>query len=84
VGDPGIRSLHALRGQVSRVGRTFYAASLVLDDGNDNPPTGWGNPGQIGTITVHGNGIAHFSAPGELAADFRLRPGATAWAMTGS
>jgi hypothetical protein len=65
----------------AKIGSDFYAASPVLDDGNGNPPTGWGNPGQIGTMAVYGNGTAHFSAPGGLEADFRLRPGATAWAM---
>lgn len=65
----------------ARIGGDFYAASPVLDDGNGNPPTGWGNPGQIGTMTVYGNGTAHFSAPGGLEADFHLRPGATDWAM---
>ena len=65
----------------AKIGSDFYAASPVLDDGNGNPPTGWGNPWQIGTMTVYGNGTAHFSAPGGLEADFHLRPGATDWRM---
>lgn len=65
----------------AKIGSDFYAASPVLDDGNGNPPTGWANPEQVGTMTVYGNGTAHFSAPGGLEADFRLRPGATTWAM---
>jgi hypothetical protein len=63
----------------AKIGSNYYAASPVLDDGNGNPPTGWGNPGQIGTMTVYGNGTAHFSAPGGLEAEFHLRSGATAF-----
>ena len=65
----------------AKIGSDFYAASTVLDDGNGNPPMGWGNPYQVGTMTVYANGTAHFSAPGGLEADFHLRPGATTWAM---
>ncbi len=65
----------------AKIGSDFYAASAVLDDGNGNPPTGWGNPSQVGTMTVYADGTAHFSAPGGLEADFRLRPGATTWSM---
>ena len=65
----------------AKIGSDFYTASPVLDDGNGNPPIGWGNPGQLGTMTVYSNGTAHFAAPHGLEADFRLRPGATTWAM---
>lgn len=65
----------------AKIGSDFYAASAVLDDGNGNPPTGWGNPYQVGSMTVYADGTAHFSAPGGLEADFHLRPGATTWAM---
>jgi len=65
----------------ARIGNDFYYASPVLDDGNGNPPSGWGNPYQMGTMTVLGNGTAHFSAPRGLEADFQLRPGATSWTM---
>lgn len=63
----------------TKIGGDFYTATPVLADGNGNPPGGWGNPGQVGTMTVYGNGTARFSAPGGLEADFRLRPGATTW-----
>lgn len=63
----------------AKIGSDFYSASPVLDDGNGNPPPGWGNPGQIGTMTVYANGTARFAAPGGLEADFRIRPGATSW-----
>ena len=65
----------------AKIGSDFYAAEPVLGDGNGNPPAGWGNPGQSGTMTVYQNGTAHFAGPGGLTADFRLRPGATSWAM---
>ncbi|WP_052207419.1 hypothetical protein [Sinomonas humi] len=38
----------------TRVGDTFYVAAEPLDDGNGNPPPGWGNPYQSGTMTVDG------------------------------
>jgi hypothetical protein len=38
----------------ARVQETFFAAEQPLDDGNGNPPAGWGNPYQSGTITVEG------------------------------
>jgi hypothetical protein len=70
----------------AKVDNDFYTASpLLFADGNrtspppgwGNPPKGWGNPVQVGTMTVYEDGTAHFSAPGGLEADFRLRPGAT-------
>ena len=66
----------------TRIGGEYYAASPVLDDGSGNPPSGWGNPGQVGTMTVYGDGTARFSAPGGLEANFRVRPGATTWLST--
>ena len=77
-----MRSLHALGVREAKIGRDFYAVSPVLEDGNANPPTGCGNPGQIVIMTAYGNRTAHFFAPGGLAADLRMRLGATAWAMT--
>jgi hypothetical protein len=65
----------------ARIGTVYYAASPVLDDGHGNPPPGWGNPGQVGSMTVRPDGTAHFSASGGLQADFRIRPGATTWAQ---
>jgi hypothetical protein len=67
--------------QEAKIGDTFYAASPVLDDGSGNPPAGWGNPSQVGTMTVPSDGTARFSAPGGLEADFEVRPGATNWSL---
>ena len=61
----------------AKIGSDYYIASPVLDDGEGNPPEGWGNPGQVGTMTVYGDGTAHFTAPGGLDADFLLRPAPT-------
>lgn len=62
----------------ARIGSDYYAADPVLDDGNGNPPRGWGNPSQVGTMTVHPEGTAVFTA-GRLRAHFVLRQGAKDW-----
>ncbi|MFN8167582.1 MAG: hypothetical protein U0S36_02225 [Candidatus Nanopelagicales bacterium] len=64
----------------AKVGRDFYLADPEQGDGG-NPPQGWGNPSQRGTMTVRSDGTARFSAPGGLSADFRVRPGATDWIL---
>jgi hypothetical protein len=64
----------------AKVGRDFYLADPEQGDGG-NPPPGWGNPSQRGTMTVRSDGTARFSAPGGLSADFRVRPGATDWIL---
>jgi hypothetical protein len=35
-----------------RVGNRYYEATPPLSDGSGNPPPGWGNPYQAGTLTV--------------------------------
>lgn len=65
----------------ARIGNDFYYATPVLDDGSGNPPRGWGNPYQTGTMTLRGDGTAHFASPSGLEAVFRLRPGASTWTM---
>jgi hypothetical protein len=64
-----------------RIGDTFYAATPVMDDGSGNPPKGWDNPYQTGTMTVYDDGTARFTATGGLEATFKARPGATDWLM---
>jgi hypothetical protein len=63
----------------AKVGSDFYQASPALNDGEGNPPAGWGNPYQVGTMTVHDDGTAQFVAPGGLKATFKIRRGATDW-----
>jgi hypothetical protein len=51
-----------------------WVAEPVLDDGNGNPPTGWGNPFQPGVMTLTSQDHAEFkSRNGELEATFRPR-----------
>jgi hypothetical protein len=40
---------------------TPYYAEPALSDGNGNPPTGWGNPTDVGTITLTTASTADFS-----------------------
>src|SRR5947209_1545431 len=35
----------------AKVGNRYYQASVPLSDGSGNPPSGWGNPYQQGTLT---------------------------------
>ena len=35
-----------------QVGNRYYAVTPPLSDGSGNPPPGWGNPYQPGTLTV--------------------------------
>lgn len=46
-----------------------YLAEPALDDGNANPPPGWGNPSQRGRLVLTGDGGADFRA-GSLTAHF--------------
>jgi hypothetical protein len=36
----------------AQVGNRYYVATPPLSDGSGNPPPGWGNPYQPGTMTV--------------------------------
>jgi hypothetical protein len=47
----------------------------VLDDGSGNPPAGWDNPFQAGTLTVTGDEAVFTDVDGHEA-HFDLRPGA--------
>lgn len=65
----------------ARVGDQFFVADPVLDDGSGNPLPGWGRGSTVGTMTVYDDGTARFVTAGGLQATFRLRPGATAFAV---
>jgi hypothetical protein len=56
----------------------WYEAVHPLTDGHGNPPPGWSNPGQPGTITLTSPTRAIFRDPAGHRVEFRLRPGATA------
>lgn len=65
----------------ARVQDTFFAAVQPLDDGHGNPPAGWGNPYQSGTITVEGQSAVFRDDSGHTVT-FRERPGATSYLRT--
>ena len=56
----------------------YYEAVHPLSDGNGNPPDGWGNPQQSGTMRAVSPVEAEFRHPAGHVVLFRLRPGATA------
>jgi len=47
----------------ARIDGTFWRARHPLSDGNGNPPRGWGNPLQAGTLTVLSRTTARFTSP---------------------
>jgi len=61
-----------------RVDDTFFLAETPLDDGQGNPPPGWGNPYQAGTVTVSGSKAVFRDDNGHIIT-FLARPGATAF-----
>ncbi|MFF2246566.1 hypothetical protein ACFVTM_20615 [Arthrobacter sp. NPDC058130] len=62
----------------ARVQDTFFVADRPLDDGQGNPPAGWDNPYQSGTITVTGSQAVFHDDSGHTVT-FHERPGATAF-----
>ena len=52
----------------------MYRANPDLDNGIHNPPEGWSNPYQVGTMRLDSDGTATFTS-GELVARFVLAPG---------
>lgn len=63
----------------ARIGDTYYLADDPLDDGQGNPPPGWGNPFQDGTMTFPAPGVAVFSDRLGHVVRFHARPGATSF-----
>lgn len=59
-----------------RVEDTFFVAETPLDDGQGNPPPGWGNPYQDGAVTVSGSKAIFRDDNGHIVT-FLARPGAT-------
>ncbi|SDP39974.1 hypothetical protein SAMN04487914_11050 [Arthrobacter sp. ok909] len=64
-----------------QVQHTFFVADQPLDDGHGNPPAGWANPYQPGTITVAGFTAVFHDDTGH-AVTFHERPGATSFLRT--
>jgi hypothetical protein len=61
----------------ARLGNRFFEAVHPLSDGQGNPPPGWGNPYQQGTVTLLSPTRAVFRDNAGHKVQFRLRPGAT-------
>lgn len=57
-------------------GRYFQRVGGVLDDGSGNPPSGWGNPFQHGTLSISGD-VAVFRDKVGHVETFKVRSGAT-------
>jgi hypothetical protein len=60
----------------ARVGSQYYRAVHPLSDGAGNPPVGWGNPYQAGTMTLVSATEAVFTDGVGHRVVFRVRPGA--------
>ncbi|MCX4825549.1 hypothetical protein OG883_38010 [Streptomyces sp. NBC_01142] len=65
----------------ARVGSTYFEAETPLSDGSGNPPDGWDNPTQSGTMTVKSDTEAVFTDDAGHEVKFRARPGATAYKL---
>ena len=61
----------------ARLGGRQFEAVHPLSDGQGNPPAGWGNPFQRGTMTLLSPTLALFRDHAGHRVLFRLRPGAT-------
>jgi hypothetical protein len=61
----------------ARIGSRYFEAVHPLSDGQGNPPAGWGNPFQAGTITLLSPAEALFQDHAGHHVLFRLRSGAT-------
>jgi hypothetical protein len=63
----------------ARIGSRYFEAAHPLSDGQGNPPAGWGNPFQQGTMTLLSPSEAVFRDDAGHYVRFRLRPGATSF-----
>ncbi|WP_230854658.1 hypothetical protein [Arthrobacter terrae] len=64
-----------------RVQDTYFVADKPRDDGLGNPPLGWGNPYQAGSITVAGSEAVFRDENGHTVT-FHAKAGATAFLKT--
>ena len=63
----------------ARIGNRYFEAADPLTDGAGNPPAGWGNPYQQGTMTLLSPTTAVFRDDSGHHIVFRLRPGTTSF-----
>lgn len=61
----------------ARIGNRYFEAVHPLSDGQGNPPPGWGNPYQPGTMSALSPTTVVFRDRAGHRVQFRLRPGAT-------
>ncbi|MCZ4125558.1 hypothetical protein [Streptomyces sp. H39-S7] len=61
----------------ARIGSTYFEARTPLSDGAGNPPDGWDNPTQRGTMTLKSATEAVFTDGAGHAVTFRARSGAS-------
>ena len=61
----------------ARIGHRYFEAVHPLSDGAGNPPAGWGNPYQQGTMTLLSPATAVFRDHAGHRVQFGLRRGAT-------
>ncbi|MDX3485551.1 hypothetical protein [Streptomyces sp. ID05-18] len=61
----------------AHIGSTYYEAETPLTDGNGNPPEGWDNPFQHGTMTLKTETEGVFTDDAGHEVKFRARPGAS-------
>lgn len=63
--------------ELSHDGKWYVRNGGALTDGNGNPPAGWDNPMQSGSLTIRG-ATATFTDDAGHRETFSERPGATA------
>ena len=67
---------HCGIGEIKAFGKYFERVGGTLGDGFGNPPKGWGNPYDSGTLSVVGNSAVFRDSRGHEV-NFKLRPKAT-------
>ena len=67
---------HCGIGEIKAFGKYFERVGGTLGDGFGNPPKGWENPYDSGTLSVVGNSAVFRDSHGHEV-DFKLRPKAT-------
>jgi hypothetical protein len=63
----------------ARIGNRYFEAVHPLSDGHGNPPAGWGNPFQRGTMALLSSSEAIFRDDAGHHVLFRVRQGATSF-----
>ncbi|MFE0700364.1 hypothetical protein [Streptomyces sp. NPDC058872] len=63
----------------ARIGSTYFEAETPLSDGSGNPPEGWDDPTQLGTMTLKSESEAVFTDDAGHEVRFVARPGASAF-----